>query len=313
MSIGELAERTGVPVRTIRFYCDNGVLESVRSSGGHRLFDSGRATERLLLVRRLRTLGVGLPAICAVLTGERSLADAVAAERAAVDVELDGLAWRRASLRAIENADPAERAARLELLANVQSGASAYETLVGFWRRVLTPVPSALFDGFVDMNVPGRLSDPTPEQVVAYAELVTLVSDREFSLVVSQQLWRSDPYRIPDRAGLIAGVGEACGMAESALAAGVRPCPGRALDRYVDAHATARAARDTPGFRARLALGCHDTDPRTQRYWQRAGELMNASTTAGAGQRWLFDALARTTSEPRSDAAPDQAAAARRS
>ncbi|WP_330180265.1 MerR family transcriptional regulator [Nocardia sp. NBC_01503] len=298
MSIGELAQLTGVPVRTIRFYCDNGVLESVRSSGGHRMFDSGRAAERLLLVRRLRTLGVGLPAIGAVLTGEQSLADAVAAERAAVDVELDGLAWRRACLRAIENADPAERAARLELLANVQSGASAYETLVGFWRRVLTPVPSELFDGFLDMNVPGRLHDPTPEQVVAYAELVTLVIDRQFGLVVSQQLWRADPYRIPDRAGLIAGVGEACGMAETAIAAGVAPSPGPELDRFVGAHAAARATRDTPGFRARLATGCPDTDPRTRRYWQRAGEIMGASTTAGAGQRWLFDALARTTSEP---------------
>ncbi|MRH87707.1 MerR family transcriptional regulator [Nocardia sp. SYP-A9097] len=297
VSIGELAELTGVPVRTIRFYCDNGVLESVRSSGGHRMFDAGRAAERLLLVRRLRTLGVGLTAICAVLTGEQSLAEAVAAERAAVDIELDELAWRRASLRAIENADPAERAARLELLANVQNGASAsaYDTLVAFWRRILTPVPPDLFDGFLDMNVPGRLQDPTPEQVVAYAELVMLVIDRTFSTVVSQQLWRSDPYRLSDRAGLIAGVGEACGMAETHIAAGSEPAAGPALDRFVAAHAAARNTIDTPGFREQLGTGHHDADARTQRYWQRAGEIMGTSTTAGAGQRWLFEALSRTT------------------
>ncbi|WP_217919824.1 MerR family transcriptional regulator [Actinomadura sp. BRA 177] len=101
LGIGDLAALTGVSVRTIRFYCDEGVLEPGRSAGGHRRFDRS-AVDRLRLVRRLRTLGLGLPAIVAVLTGDRSLAEAVAAERRAADAELAALAWRRASLRAIE-------------------------------------------------------------------------------------------------------------------------------------------------------------------------------------------------------------------
>ncbi|NUS93014.1 MAG: MerR family transcriptional regulator, partial [Nocardia sp.] len=35
VSIGEAARRTGVPVRTIRFYCDEGLLVTGRTTGGH--------------------------------------------------------------------------------------------------------------------------------------------------------------------------------------------------------------------------------------------------------------------------------------
>ncbi|MCU1646176.1 MAG: MerR family DNA-binding transcriptional regulator [Nocardia sp.] len=298
LTIGELSELTAVPVRTIRFYCDNGVLESVRSSGGHRMFDRTPAVDRLLLVRRLRAVGLGLTAITGVLSGEHSMAEAVAAERAAVDIELGALAWRRASLSAIENATPAERAARLALLAAVQDGFSAHDTLVAFWRRMLTPLPPDLFEAFLDMNVPEPLRDPTPDQVVGYAELVTLTADRSFGVVVSQQLWRSDPAAIRDRAGLLAGVAEACGMAESHIALGVEPFPCKALDRFVDAHATARTMRDTPGFRERLHSGMHDNDQRIRRYWHCAGEIMRSTTTAGAGQLWLYNALLRATDAP---------------
>lgn len=75
VSIGELSRRTGVPVRTVRFYCDEGILESHRSTGGHRLFDPATTVDQLNLVRRLRTLGLGLHAIIAVLTDTMSIAD----------------------------------------------------------------------------------------------------------------------------------------------------------------------------------------------------------------------------------------------
>ncbi|MFI6866072.1 MerR family transcriptional regulator [Nocardia sp. NPDC050406] len=291
--IGVLSELTGVSVRKIRFYCDNGVLESTRSGGGHRMFERESAVARLLLIRRLRAVGLGLVSIGAVLRGERSMAEAVAAERAAVDVELGALAWRRASLCAIENADPNERAARLELVSAVHDGHRAHDTLVAFWRRTLARPPSAVFDGFLDMNVPAPPRDPTPEAVVGYAELVALVTDRHFAAVVSQQLWCPEVPGLGDRTGLIAGVGAACGMAESDIHAGREPFAGTALDRFVDAHASARGTRDTAGFRERLR-GCgHTDDARAQRYWRRTGELLGTLTTAGAAQRWLFEALAR--------------------
>ena len=59
-SIGELACRTGLPVRTIRFYSDIGVVPPTdRTSAGYRLYDID-ALARLDLVRTLRDLGIDL-------------------------------------------------------------------------------------------------------------------------------------------------------------------------------------------------------------------------------------------------------------
>ena len=38
ISIGALSHRTGLPVSTIRFYDDNGLIQSNRNGGGHRRF-----------------------------------------------------------------------------------------------------------------------------------------------------------------------------------------------------------------------------------------------------------------------------------
>jgi hypothetical protein len=60
LSIGELSARTGLPVRTIRFYSDSGVVPPAeRSAGGYRLYGPD-ALARLGLVRTLRDLGSGL-------------------------------------------------------------------------------------------------------------------------------------------------------------------------------------------------------------------------------------------------------------
>ena len=55
-TIGQLARRTGLTVRTIRFWSDLDLLPpTTRSGGGYRLYDAG-AVARLELVRSLRAL-----------------------------------------------------------------------------------------------------------------------------------------------------------------------------------------------------------------------------------------------------------------
>jgi DNA-binding transcriptional MerR regulator len=62
-SIGDLARRTGLSVRTIRFYSDHGVLPPTsRSPAGYRRYDLD-ALARLDLLRTLRDLGVDLATI----------------------------------------------------------------------------------------------------------------------------------------------------------------------------------------------------------------------------------------------------------
>ncbi|WP_207757332.1 MerR family transcriptional regulator [Nonomuraea cypriaca] len=294
LAIGELARLTGVSVRTIRFYCDEGIVESVRSTGGHRRFDRA-AVERLGLVRRLRGLGLGLTAITGVLDGERSLAEAVAAERAELDVRLADLAWRRASLRAVEEAGPAERAARLELLAAVERGPLGRDVLVGFWRRTMVaPVSEPMFVSFVAMAVPEPPVDPTPPQVVAYAELVALVGDRSLSRGLVDRA-RANVKLISDEDALMSGVGEACALAEPMVLTGEPPREGPELDRFVAAHASVRGGRDTPAFRRELLESvAADRDPRMRRYWRLVGEVIGGPLTLGATHLWLTDSLQRS-------------------
>ncbi|MGW6424595.1 MerR family transcriptional regulator [Nocardia sp. NPDC055053] len=229
VSIGELARRTGLPVRTIRFYCDEGILESGRSAGGHRMFDTVGATERLLLVRRMRALGLGLGSITEVLRGERSMGEAIAAESARLDSEFRSLAWRRASLRAVETAAPTQRAERLALLAAAQDSDAVHEDLVQFWRRILAPVPRSEVDRYVGWNVPQPPADPSVDEVVAYAELAALVADPALNSVVRQHLWLSHPELIPDRHRLYTDVGDALENVVTLVGNDVRPHGGARL------------------------------------------------------------------------------------
>ncbi|MEV6978755.1 MerR family transcriptional regulator [Kitasatospora sp. NPDC093806] len=57
MRIGELAAATGVSVRLLRYYEEQGLLEARRPEGGHRRYDEGAPT----VVRNIRALlGAGL-------------------------------------------------------------------------------------------------------------------------------------------------------------------------------------------------------------------------------------------------------------
>ena len=70
--IGAVAARSGVSVKTIRFYCDQGLLRPAgRSEGRYRLFDDSVHRE-LALIRTLRGLDIPLPTITAVLEARRS-------------------------------------------------------------------------------------------------------------------------------------------------------------------------------------------------------------------------------------------------
>ncbi|UBU17521.1 MerR family transcriptional regulator [Nonomuraea gerenzanensis] len=296
LGIGELARLTGAPVRTIRFYCDEGLITSVRSTGNHRRFGH-EAVERLVLVRRLRALGLGLTAIAHVLSGERSMAEAVSAERAALDARLAELAWRRAALRAVEEAGPTERAARLELLAAVEDAGAARERLVQFWRRQLvSPVSDGIYASFLSMAVPQPPADPTPLQVVAYAELVRLAGDRSLSTGLRARAL-ANARTIGDEDTLMHGVGEAVTLAAPCVVAGEAPREGPELDRFVAAHAAVRGRGDKPDFRRELlGIVAADRDPRVRRYWRLVGEVSGEEATIGAMVAWLTDSLERSVS-----------------
>lgn len=63
MQIGEVAERTGLSIRTIRYYGEVCLVEpSARSQGGFRLYTE-QDVQRLLLIREMKTLDLSLEQI----------------------------------------------------------------------------------------------------------------------------------------------------------------------------------------------------------------------------------------------------------
>lgn len=57
MKIGELAERTGVSVRSLRYYEQQSLLAAERTSGGHRVYPE-RAVDRVIRIQELYAAGL---------------------------------------------------------------------------------------------------------------------------------------------------------------------------------------------------------------------------------------------------------------
>lgn len=184
-TIGELARRTGLPVRTIRFWSDNGVVAPAdRSTGGYRLYDTA-AVARLDLVRTLRELGMDLATVRRVVSRQATVRDMAAAQLRAVDGEIRRLHVRRAVLRwVVRKSGTTEEMRLMHQLAQM----SAEER-----QRLIDDFVQATFEG-VDPDTPGGQiaqgmrtlptelpEDPTSEQVEAWVELAGLVSDEDFS------------------------------------------------------------------------------------------------------------------------------------
>lgn len=66
MRIGELAERAGVSVRSLRYYEEQGLLTSTRSAGGQRHYTED-AVERVHFLQRLYVAGLSSRTIAELL------------------------------------------------------------------------------------------------------------------------------------------------------------------------------------------------------------------------------------------------------
>ncbi|WP_405776969.1 MerR family transcriptional regulator [Streptomyces sp. NBC_00859] len=181
LTIGQLSRRTGLPVRTIRYWSDSGALPPAgRSAGGYRLYDAA-CVARLELVRTLRELGLGLAPVRRVLSGESGIADVAATHVAALDAQIRSLRLNRAVLSTIaKRASGAEETALMNRLARLSAAERGYiieeftdevfgglDAAPGIRRRVRA----------LAVELP---DDPTPEQVDAWVELAELVQDPAF-------------------------------------------------------------------------------------------------------------------------------------
>lgn len=267
MTIGQLAARTGLSVRTLRFYADAGVLpEAARSEAGYRLFEPD-AVARARLVRTLRELGVGLADVKRVLRAEASLADVAAAHARALDAQIRRLRLQRAVLNAVARTTKPEELEHMTDLSTLTAD-ECRRIVEDYLDAVFGDGASAVADK-LRMGTPELPEDPTADQVAAWVELAELLRDRDY-VAVSRRMAQRATAEGPEPDVAQFAVGQAIGEhAGAAARAGTDPHSSDALT------VLERLEAMTPGDpedRAKVADRIEAfTDRRVARYWTLVG------------------------------------------
>ncbi len=102
MRIGELAQATGTPIETIRFYEREQLLPPpARSEGNYRIYEALHG-ERLAFIRHCRTLDMALDEIRALLRFKDSPVENCGEVNALLDAHIGHVADRIRELRTLE-------------------------------------------------------------------------------------------------------------------------------------------------------------------------------------------------------------------
>jgi DNA-binding transcriptional MerR regulator len=274
-SIGELARRTGLTVKTIRFYSDRGIVAPTdRSPAGYRLY-SIDPVARLDLVRTLRELGLDLPTIRKVVDRELPLSEVAAAHAEALAVQIRVLRLRRAVLMAVaERGSTPEETELMHRLA--RHSEDERRRLIGdFLDAVFGGLDAApACAGVMRSMTPELSGNPEAEQVQAWVELAEMSLDPGFRAVMRRMA--EDQAAEQTRSGMMGPRRDIAAVVRDqvgpALAAGVDPASPQA-DPIVAAF-TAHCAHflgrpDDVELRRRLATRLESvSDPRRERYLQ---------------------------------------------
>ena len=179
--IGRLAELTGLPVKTIRFYSDEHLLpRPARTDAGHRRYSEADLA-RLQLIRSLRDLGLDLPTIRRVLDGHSDIGDVLAAHATTLETRIRGLQRRLVVLRAAATSPSEDTVRRVQQLAKLDA-AERRQLLDHFWDRALdgVAIDDETASRFRNMGSPELPAEATPAQLDAWLELAELATDEDF-------------------------------------------------------------------------------------------------------------------------------------
>ena len=295
-AIGELSRRTGVAVKTLRFYSDEGLLPAVARSGSrYRLYTSD-AVVRVDLIRTLRETGLGIEAIKKVLSREQSLAGALQLRLAAVEANVAALqrvaAALRAALRSEPNEDDLRRLCAVTRLSNEQRK----HVIEGFYDRVSEGIP--IDEGWkrkmIEASAPKLPDDPTPAQLDAWIELAELVADETFVASLrenAKEVWGKFDMAAMKKAG-----DEVAAAAHRAIERGEgaeSDAAGEIVEAYGRALAAARGGTFDDTSRRGMRERFEKHDPRAARYWELVAVLKGTPAVAStvAEWKWISEAV----------------------
>jgi len=305
ITIGEASRRSGVPVKTIRHYSDEGLLPpSGVTEAGYRLYSEGDLA-LLETIRSLRAAGFGLDTIAALISQKASPAEAARLQLDAINLQLRELNRRRALLESVVGAEGEALASypdRARALALLSAGER--EAFLGrHLERAIEGVPvdpdwkEGLWRGAV-LDLPDELTD---EQLDAWRELAELVSDEGFAEALrrqSQPFWESIEGGAFDLEEWNETQGNAISEAVAAVREGISPAGERGqlvVEGYLGALARVMGREGEEDDLAEWWLSHYEetNDPRFGRYWELIGILKGwpKESIHARAYEWLMEGL----------------------
>lgn len=271
-TIGEAAKLSEIPVRRIRFYADQGLLQKVdRTESGYRLFDQGDLT-RLGLIRTLRNAGIGLELIRAVLTQERSVAQILSLQLAEIESQIAVQRRVAAAIRAaLRSSEPTINDLRRISEMSTVSNAERVDILQRFLDRVVSggKVETKWKEWMLEMSRPDLPDNPTDEQIDAWIELSALLADPSF---VDKMRRNAEDSVVKLKGDVLRETWETVlARSKDAMSRGVEPSSVEAQSvagDYLEGWARAQGAElDTENLR-RMGRKTLEHKPNMQRYWE---------------------------------------------
>ncbi|MFE9706963.1 MerR family transcriptional regulator [Streptomyces sp. NPDC005930] len=299
-SIGELSVRTGVPVRTIRFYSDTGLLPPTdRTPAGYRRYDDA-ALGRLHLVGVLRELDVDLGTVRRVLDGDLSVADVAAAHADATALQISALRLRHSMLRLVarRGAGPEETVLmhRITRLTSDERRRAVADFIAGLG----ADTPQSRDAAALRTALPELPDEPSDAQLTAWVELAGLIADDDFRARMARAaLPPADEEVLPDVAPdavaeLIPYVRQTVAAAREA---GIDPEAADAVpvtDAVAERFAAVLGRPDGPELREWMARQFETGhDPLVERYWRLVWAVNDWQVIPGhlPFQPWMARAL----------------------
>lgn len=293
LTIGELSRRTGVPVKTIRFYSDEGLLPPTeRSPSGYRLYAEEHVL-RIDLIRTLREAGVGLEAIGRVLRRDLKLEEVLRLRLGAIEAHVASLQRVAAALRAAIRSGASEADLRRLSMVTKLSNEERRKVIERFYDKVMAGFPAAKewTRNMIEASIPDLPEDATSEQLDAWVELATLLEDETFveaTRANAVQFWSKDV----DMLALQKIQGEFSREASEARARGVDPTSEEAMAfvRRFIAKMAATAGETDAQVTARMRT---QYDRRAERYWELVAIMKGQERPEGqfADWKWFGEAM----------------------
>lgn len=304
-TIGEVAKLSGLPVQTIRYYSDIGVLPpSQVTQAGYRLYSQADCA-RLELVRTLRGLGFDLETIANLLSGELSPSEAVGLQLEALEVQLRSLRRQQLVLRAVMQGEESAILARLGRMQTLSSldKLEREAFLAQHLKRGLggTTGDPAVWRAAV-LDLPESLSE---EGLEAWLELAEIGSSPEFQQTLRRQM---QPLEGLDAAQIQAWNLQTQGLIAQAIEA-VRGnlLPDSQESQEILKNWIAQFARlqnrqpddEVAGWMLQYFESAHS--PRMDRYWELVARLKGWEYTPIYAQAyaWLLEGLRWRLAQPR--------------